>query len=143
MLLKQLSIFLENKPGKLSEVTKVLKDNNINIRALSMADTSDFGILRLIVPNVENVYKILKEHHFTVKITEVIAVKISDRPGGLNEILNYFSEENINVEYMYAFVNRSGDNAIIVFKVHNIQHAINILVKNNIEIFKYEDINTI
>ncbi|HPP86921.1 MAG TPA: ACT domain-containing protein [bacterium] len=143
MLLKQLSIFLENKPGKLSEVTKVLKDNNINIRSLSMADTSDFGILRLIVPNVENVYKILKEHHFTVKITEVIAVKISDRPGGLNEILNYFSEENINVEYMYAFVNRSGDNAIIVFKVHNIQHAINILVKNNIEIFKYEDINTI
>ncbi|HON56817.1 MAG TPA: ACT domain-containing protein [bacterium] len=143
MLLKQLSIFLENKPGKLSEVTKVLKDNNINIRALSMADTSDFGILRLIVPNVENVYKILKNHHFTVKITEVIAVKISDRPGGLNEILNYFSEENINVEYMYAFVNRSGDNAIIVFKVHNIQQAINILVKNNIEIFKYEDINTI
>ncbi len=140
MLLKQISIFLENKPGKLAEVTKIFEDNNINIRALSMADTSDFGILRIIVPDVDNVYKILKANHLTVKTTEVLAIKVNDRPGGLYRILSYFAEENINVEYMYAFVNRSGEDAIIIFKVHNIQQAINILVKNNIEIFKYEDI---
>ena len=140
MLLKQISIFLENKPGKLAEVTKILQDNKVNIRALSMADTTDFGILRILVPEVEKIYKMLKENHLTVKITEVIGVKVSDRPGGLHEIINYFAQENVNVEYMYAFVNKTGNNAIIIFKVKNIQQAINILVNNNIELFKYEDI---
>ena len=140
MLLKQISIFLENKPGKLAEVTKILQDNKVNIRSLSMADTTDFGILRILVPEVEKIYKMLKENHLTVKITEVIGVKVSDRPGGLHEIINYFAQENVNVEYMYAFVNKTGNNAIIIFKVKNIQQAINILVNNNIELFKYEDI---
>ncbi|HPN32531.1 MAG TPA: ACT domain-containing protein [bacterium] len=140
MLLKQISIFLENKPGKLAEVTKILQDNKVNIRALSMADTTDFGILRIIVPEVEKIYKMLKDNHLTVKITEVIGVKVSDRPGGLHEIINFFAHENVNVEYMYAFVNKTGNNAIIIFKVKNIQQAINILVNNNIELFKYEDI---
>ncbi|MBP7654333.1 ACT domain-containing protein [Candidatus Dependentiae bacterium] len=143
MLLKQISIFLENKPGKLAEVTKILHDNKVNIRALSMADTTDFGILRIIVPEVEKIYKLLKDNHLTVKITEVIGVKVKDCPGGLHEIINYFAQDNINVEYMYAFVNKSGNDAIIIFKVKNIQQAINILVNNSIELFKYEDILTI
>jgi len=140
MLIKQLSIFLENKPGKLAEVTKVLEANKINIRALSMADTADFGILRIIVADVDKVYKLLKENHFTVKITEVLAVKVSDRPGGLHSIITNFSNAEINVEYMYAFVRKSGEDAIIIFKVHNTQQAISILLKNNFEIVKEIDI---
>ena len=142
MLLKQLSVFLENKPGTLSEVTKVLKENNINIRALSMADTADFGILRIIVPEVDKVYQILKSKKFTVKSTEVVAVKVADKPGGLNSIIELFNNENINIEYMYAFVNKIEDrlDPVIIFKVHNIQSAINILVKNDVDIVKTSDI---
>jgi len=105
-----------------------------------MADTAKFGILRIIVSDVNTVAELLKKNNFAVKITEVIAVKVGDRPGGLNEILSCFNEADINVEYMYAFVNRSGQNANIIFKVHNIQQAINILVKNNIELLKHEEI---
>ena len=140
MLLKQISIFLENKPGQLFEVTKLLKDNGVNIRALSMADTAKFGILRIIVFDYNATTELLKKNNFAVKITEVIAVKVGDRPGGLNEILSHFNDSDINVEYMYAFVNKSGENANIIFKVHNIQQAINILVKNNIALLKHEEI---
>ena len=108
MKVEQISIFLENKAGRLAEVTRILGKGGINIRALSLADTSDFGILRLIVNDHEKAKQILKDNGFTVGRTEVIAVEVEDRPGGLNSILEILFKANINVEYMYAFVQQSG-----------------------------------
>lgn len=127
---EQISIFLENKPGGLEFVTRVLKDAGINIRALSLADTSDFGVLRLIVNDVEKAKRILKENGFTVGRTSVVAVLVPDRPGGLHGILESLSKEKINVEYMYAFVERSGEHAIIIFRFDATDRAIDSLTKS-------------
>lgn len=120
---KQISVFLENKSGRLAHVTRVLGDAGINIRALSIADTSDFGILRLIVNDPVKAYKILKEAGFTVSETEVIAVRMPDSPGGLASVLDQMSEENFNIEYLYAFLGMTGGDALVVFKVEDISGA--------------------
>lgn len=120
---KQLSVFLENKAGRLSNVTRVLGEAGINIRALSIADTSDFGILRLIVNDPVKAYKILKEAGFTVSETEVIAVRVQDSPGGLAAVLEQMSEANLNIEYLYAFLGTSEDDALVIFKVEDIKKA--------------------
>jgi len=120
---KQISVFLENKSGRLAHVTRVLGDAGINIRALSIADTSDFGILRLIVNDPVNAYKILKEAGFTVSETEVIAVRMPDTPGGLAYVLDQMSDENLNIEYLYAFLGMSGSDALVIFKVEDIKQA--------------------
>src|SRR3954453_17717469 len=115
MQVEQISIFIENKSGRLAEVTRVLGEAGVNIRALSLADTSDFGILRLIVNDREKAKEILKEKGFTVSKTEVVAVEVPDQPGGLSLILQALDAAVINVEYMYAFVERCGENAVIIF----------------------------
>lgn len=117
---KQISIFLENKAGRLSHVTRTLGEANINIRALSIADTSDFGILRIIVNDPDKAYRILKEAGFTVSETEVIAVQVADTPGSLANVLEQMSEENLNIEYMYAFLGTAADDALVIFKVEDI-----------------------
>ncbi len=124
MKLQQISVFIENQSGRLYDVTNLLGQNGINIRALSLADTSDFGILRLIVNNPENAYKILKDNEFTVGRTEVVAVEVKDEPGGLAEILGALSKNEINVEYMYAFVEPSGGNAIMIFRFDETDKAV-------------------
>lgn len=120
---KQLSVFLENKAGRLSSVTRALGEAGINIRALSIADTSDFGILRIIVNDPVKAYKILKEAGFTVSETEVIAVRVKDSPGGLAAVLEQMSEANLNIEYLYAFLGTSEDDALVIFKVEDIKKA--------------------
>lgn len=120
---KQISVFLENKAGRLSHVTRVLGESGINIRALSIADTSDFGILRIIVNEPARAYQILKEAGFTVSETEVIAVQVPDSPGGLAVVLEQMAEENLNIEYLYAFLGTSDDNALVIFKVEDIRMA--------------------
>jgi hypothetical protein len=134
MKVEQISIFMENKPGSLEKVTRVLSESNINIRALSLADTSDFGILRLIVNNVETAKIILQENGFTVKRTEVVAVEVPDRPGGLHSIMQVLSGHQINVEYMYAFIERSGENAIIIFRFNPTDKAIDVLIRNGFSV---------
>ncbi|MBW2636484.1 MAG: amino acid-binding protein, partial [Deltaproteobacteria bacterium] len=109
MKVNQISIFLENKPGGLEFATRVLQDADINIRALSLADTSDFGILRLIVNDTDKAEMALQEAGFTVKRTSVVAVEIPDRPGGLHSIMEAISGRDVNIEYTYAFVERSGE----------------------------------
>lgn len=143
MKVEQISIFLENKAGRLAEVTRVLADANINIRALSLADTSDFGILRLIVTDFEKAKKTLKENGFTVGRTTVVAVQVQDAPGGLAGILSVLSEQGVNVEYMYAFVHQSGANAILIFRFDRTDQAIEILQKNNIPIVPGEEVYSI
>ena len=140
MKVEQISIFLENKPGGLSGVTKVLKDSGINIRALSLADTSDFGILRLIVDDVTKAKKVLNENGFAVGRTHVIAVEVPDRPGGLHSILDLLTKEGINVEYMYAFVERSSDNAVLIFRLDNIDEAIRALSSKGVKVLKGETV---
>lgn len=124
MKVEQISIFIENKSGRLAEVSSILGNSGVNIRALSLADTSDFGILRLIVNDREKAINVLKEKGFTVSKTEVVAVEVPDQPGGLAKILYALDAESINVEYMYAFVERCGTNAVIIFRFDETDKAI-------------------
>ena len=131
MKVEQISIFLENKPGSLEHATRILKEANVNIRTLSLAETSDFGILRLIVNDVEKANKVLKETGFRVNKTTVVAVEVPDRPGGLHSIMEVLAKESINVEYLYAFVEKSGENAVIIFRFDAPEKAIEVLTKNS------------
>jgi hypothetical protein len=115
-MVKQVSIFLENRAGRLAEVTKLLADNSLNIRALSVADTSDFGILRLIVNDPDKAIDLLKKENYTVSAAEVVAVEVPDQPGGLAKTLALFDQNHINVEYMYAFLAKIPDKAVLIFR---------------------------
>ena len=140
MKVEQISVFLENKAGRLAEVTRVLGEAGINIRALSLADTTDFGILRLIVDQYDKARQLLKEKGFTVGKTEVLAVEVPDRPGGLAMLLQALAQADINVEYMYAFVQHSGKNAVIIFRFDNLDQAIELLQKEGVHIYKGEEV---
>ena len=135
---EQISVFLENKAGRLEEVTRILAEANINIRALSLADTSDFGILRLIVNDNNKAKEELKKAGFTVAKTEVAAVEVSDQPGGLHHILRILKKANVNVEYMYAFVQQNGANAVLIFRFNNLDEALRILKDNNVRVIEGE-----
>ena len=139
----QLSIFLENRAGRLAEVTQTLEENKINIRALSLADTSDFGILRLIVSDFEKARDALKAKGFTVGRTAVVAVKVGDQPGGLHHILALLRDTSINVEYMYAFVHQTGDNAVIIFRFDRTEEAIELLREKGVEMIPCETLYTL
>ncbi|MDH5202686.1 MAG: ACT domain-containing protein, partial [Nitrospirota bacterium] len=139
----QISIFLENKSGRLAEVTGVLAKAGINIRALSLADTADFGILRLIVNDTEKARQVLKDNGFTVEKTKVVAIEVPDKPGGLATILDTIKDEGINVEYMYAFVQKSGQNAIVVFRFDEFEKAIEILRKAGVRTLEGEELYAI
>jgi len=140
MKVEQISIFLENKSGRLAEVTNILSRAGVNIRALSLADTADFGILRLIVNQSDRAKQVLKENGFTVGKTEVVALEVPDRPGGLGEILKILHEAGINVEYMYAFVQRSGDNAVIIFRFDELDKAISVLTGARVRVLRGEEV---
>ena len=129
MNLQQISVFLENRAGRLNAVIGLLGDNGINLRALSLADTSDFGILRLIVDKPDKAMKILQKHNFTFSSTEVVAVEVPDVPGGLAGVLRLLTDKRINVEYMYAFVEKKGAKAVIVFRFDNPASAVAIMKK--------------
>jgi len=143
MNVEQISIFLENKSGRLAEVTSVLSEAGINIRALYLADTADFGILRLIVNDTEKARQVLKEKGFTVEKTKVIAIEVPDRPGGLSSILSTIKREGINVEYMYAFVEKSGENAIVIFRFDEIEKSVDILRQAGVRILEGEELSTL
>lgn len=134
MKVQQISIFIENKTGRLAEVSRTLGEAGLNIRALSLADTSDFGILRLIVDRPDEAKAVLKEGGFTVNKTEVVAVEVPDRPNGLAGILQTLDDNSINVEYMYAFVERSGENAVIIFRFDDIEKAITTLEAEGVKL---------
>ena len=138
MKVEQISIFLENKPGGLEDATRILKEANVNIRTLSLADTSDFGILRLIVNDVEKAVAALKAQGLRVSRTTVVAVEVPDRPGGLHSILEALSKQGVNVEYLYAFVERSGQDAVIIFRFDNPDAAIEVLQKSGFTVLAGE-----
>ncbi len=124
MSIKQISVFMENKPGTLEEMTEVLAKNNIDMRALSVAEAEDFGIARLIVDDVYETATVLKDAGFVNKMSDVLAVEIPDTPGGLNKVLKTLSAAQVNLEYMYAFLGgKAADKAFIIMKVAHIDRA--------------------
>lgn len=139
-MVKQISVFLENKSGRLAAVTRVLGSNDIDISALSIADTTDFGILRLIVNDPDKAVRVLKEHGFTVRSTDVIAISVPDRPGGLASALDVLERESIGIEYTYAFVGKKADEALVILRLDNPEKAIEALKKNNIKVLSAEDV---
>ncbi len=141
MRVEQISIFLENKSGRLAEVTDILAKNGINLRALSLADTADFGIFRLIVNDTEKSVMLLKNKGFTVAKNDVVAVEVPDKPGGLAGILAALQGKAINVEYMYAFVQKCEGNAVLIFRFDDIDKAIDALRKADIRILSGEAVH--
>ena len=133
-MVKQISIFLENKCGRLVKVTQVLGKHKINIRALTIADTSDFGILRLIVDKPDEAIDVLKSEGFMASATEVIAVEVPDTPGGLARVLEYLEEAKINIEYLYSFVEKPEQDALILMRVENNEKAMEVLKQHQVKI---------
>jgi len=140
MKVRQLSIFLENRSGRLAEVTEILGKAAINIRALSLADTSDFGILRVIVSDSDKAFRILEGNGFTVTGTDVLAVEVEDKPGGLARVLRLLDEDEVNVEYMYAFMEKLTDHALLIFRIEDIEGAIEICRKHGIKILSEKEV---
>lgn len=143
MAVKQISVFVENKPGKLAELTDVLSQNHINLRALYLADAVEFGIARLIVDDVYNASTVLKEANYVSSIKDVLAVKLSDEPGGLSRILDLLGKNDINVEYMYAFTTRTPGTANMIFKVENNKKASELLMANGIAQISQDELDRI
>jgi hypothetical protein len=140
MKVKQISVFLENKKGRLYEALYALGMANINIRALSIADTSEFGILRLIVPSPEKAKKALEKNDFAVGENEVIVVGLQDRPGGLAEVLKIMNDADINVEYLYAFVEKKGQKAIVALRTEKIDEGIKALKNGGVTVLSAHEV---
>ena len=132
MGINQLSIFLENTTGRICEVTRTLAKAGINLRAISIADTADFGILRLIVDNTEEAAKVLNAAGFTIRQTEVAAVEIDDVPGSLAVLVELFQKSDINIEYLYASLEGKNGKAVVIFKLHDHEKGLALLAKNNL-----------
>lgn len=139
-MIKQISVFVENKKGRLARITDVLGQSGIDLIALSIADTTNFGIMRCIVNEPEKAITVLKQNGFTASMTEVIVAEVTDKPGGLAGILNELDEAGISVEYLYSFVRTPAQNALILFRVENIEEAVKALKKRNIRLLEEKDI---
>ncbi|MDI6799161.1 MAG: ACT domain-containing protein [Actinomycetota bacterium] len=140
MKAKQISVFLENKWGRLAEATKILGESGINIRALSVADTADYGVLRMIVNEPDRAHDVLKSKGFTVTETDVIAIEVSDEPGGLARVLEVLKVGNINVEYIYCFLEKKSESAILILRVEDAEKAAKFLKEAAVSLIKPEDL---
>ena len=139
----QISVFLENKSGRLAELTSALSKASVNIRALSLAETIDYGVLRLIVDRPAAARKALGEAGFTVTETEVVAVEMPDRPGGLADIVNLVTQSNLNIEYLYAFVGQRGENAVVIFRIDDVKAAVAALQQGGARILSADELSAI
>ncbi len=143
MTINQISVFLENKPGQLAEFTRLLEKNQIDMRALSIAETQDFGILRLIVDDPYKTVNVVKEAGYICSITPVLAVELSDKPGSLVKILTALEEGGVNVEYTYAFITRKKNAAYMVFRVNDPEKAVKLLIQNKVRPVTQDDISSL
>lgn len=141
MKIQQLSIFVENKSGRLAEITEALAQSNIDIRAMSVADTSDFGILRLIVDKPEEAVVAFREAGMTVSLTSVIAIGVNDRPGEFAKAVRLLADNGIDVEYIYAFISREKGKAFVILRVNNEDKAIELLSKSGFTLLTAEEIH--
>lgn len=141
MSINQLSIFVENKAGRLANISEVLFEANIDIRAISIADTSDFGILRLIVDNPDKAVSALKNANIAVSVTSVIAIGINDKPGEFYKAIRLLADEGIGIEYMYAFISREENKAFVILRINEENRALEILQQNGISILTAEQLH--
>ena len=139
MTVKQISVFLENRPGALAEFTKILEMSSIDLRALSLAESEDFGIVRVIVDDPYKTIRILKEEGYICSVTKVIAVEIADKPGSLEKMLNVLGDNNVNLEYSYAFLAKKANSAFMILRVADNDKAIKVLTQNGIRPICHED----
>jgi len=140
MKIKQISIFLENRKGRLYDVCSLLGQKGVNIRALNVAETESFGILRIVVDKPDVALDALKQADITARITDVVAVEVEDKPGGLANILKVLADEAVNIEYMYGFVEKSSDKALMVFRFDDVDKAAAILKKHNIKVVGAQEV---
>lgn len=143
MVVKQISVFIENKEGRIKKAVNAISKEGINIRALSLADNTKYGILRLIVSDNEKAKEVLKSEHFIVKETDVLVVGVKDEPNGLNSTLEILENANINVEYLYAFVSSKTDEAIVVIKIEDYESGVKALTEGNANILSEENISNL
>ncbi len=140
MIIKQISVFVENKAGRLAEITTLLAEAGVDIRALSVADTNDFGILRLIVNDPDKAEEMLKKHGYTVALTKVLAIGIHDQPGGLAAPMKTLFEHHISVEYMYAFISKSVDTAYVILRVEDNERAAQVLQESGVKLVSEDEV---
>jgi len=142
-MIKQISVFIENKKGRLAKITDVLAEAGVDLIALSIADTTNFGIMRCIVSDPEKAITVLKQNGFTASTTEVFVVEVSDEPGGLAGVLDLLDDADISVEYLYSFVRTPSKNALILFRVEDITSAISKLRENGVKLLEAGDVYSI
>lgn len=139
-LIKQISVFVENKSGRLSDILNVIGKNGIDISALSIADTTDFGIVRMIVNDPDKAAEILKSNNLVVKVTDVIALAVADQPGGLAGKVEKLKNAGISIEYMYAFIGKSDKGALVIVRVENPEKALEVLKNENVTVVSPEEV---
>lgn len=137
MSIQQISVFLENKTGRLADVTRLIADAKVNIRAISIADTADFGILRLIVDKPADAAEALARGGFTTRMTDVLAIEIPDRPGSLARVMEVFKETKVNIEYLYASLEKDNSTAVVIFKVEDVDHCLKIAEEHKLVIIDH------
>ena len=140
MKITQISVFLENRKGRLFDVCNLLGKNDINIRALTIAETESFGVLRIVVDKSDLAIKTLKANGFVANLTDVVAIEVGDKPGGLAAVLKIFADNDVNVEYMYGFVEKFSDNALLVFRFEDVEKAQKILTEKGVKIVTRKEI---
>lgn len=140
MYVKQISVFIENTPGRLAHFTKLLGEHNIDLVSLSVADTTHFGILRGIVADYEKAVELISQNGYTVKLTDVLAVSVPDQPGGLADVLRLLAEHEIVVEYLYSFVRNAGDHALIIFRVDKLDEAQRVLTQAGVKLLSQDEV---
>ncbi len=133
MKVKQISVFLENKNGRLAEVTRIMAEGDISLKAMTIADTADFGILRIISEQPEKTLELLQSHNFTARVTEVIGVRLDDKPGALHDVMEIFEKNSVNIEYLYSTLMMEEGKVVIMFKVEDIDHGLDIIRSNGME----------
>lgn len=139
-MIKQISVFVENKKGRLARITEVLGEGGIDLIALSIADTTNFGIMRCIVSDPDKAIALLKSHDFTASTTEVIVAEVIDKPGGLSQVLDLLDKADISVEYLYSFVRKPDENALILFRVEDVEAAVKALKDGGVKLLSEKDI---
>ena len=140
MKIAQISVFLENRKGRLFEVCSLLGAGSVNIRALTIAETESFGVLRIVVDKTKEALKLLSEKGFVANLTDVVAVEVGDQPGGLATVLKVFNDNDVNIEYMYGFVEKFSDKALLVFRFEDAEQAQKILTANDIKVVTQSEI---
>ncbi len=143
MFIKQISVFMENRPGRLAEITKVLSDNGIDMRAINIADTTDYGILRMIVNDEVKAEKVLRENNMTASVTDVIAISIPDTVGAFSTVINLLKDKDISIEYIYSFIGEKSSKAVIVIKTNKLDESLEALKNNGVVVLTKEEVNNL